>query len=191
VAARLGAPPAPHPGAQRASRSHDRERLATDAGKADEFSAQAGSWEGGGDDGWRGTGSGLDRRKWPLNLRPREHGGNTSPTTRVHARVTPRRQSPCACGAFVVAAARACPRFPPRNLNGKEGVDGSSPSEALQNRRTAALSRSGRLALRRSWGGYGAVYGAFAHATVTWALSVVDVWWPEVCLSEQFDCAWF
>jgi hypothetical protein len=78
---------------------------------------------------WRGTGSGLDRRKWPLSLRPREHGGNTSPTTRVHARVTSRRQIPSACGTFVAANARACPRFPPRNLNGKEGVDGSSPSE--------------------------------------------------------------
>jgi hypothetical protein len=32
----------------------------------------------------------------------------------------------------VVAAARACPRFPPRNLNGKEGVDGSSPSEGFE-----------------------------------------------------------
>src|SRR4051794_26476543 len=35
---------------------------------------------------------------------------------------------------------------------------------ALQNRRKSALCRSGRLAPRRMWGGYGAVYGAFAYA---------------------------
>jgi hypothetical protein len=35
---------------------------------------------------------------------------------------------------------------------------------ALQNRRTSALSRSGRLAPTRTCGGYGAVYGAFALA---------------------------
>src|SRR5579872_195789 len=33
---------------------------------------------------------------------------------------------------------------------------------ALQKRRTSALSRSGGLAHRRTCGGYGAVYGAFA-----------------------------
>ncbi len=60
---------------------------------------------------------------------PCERGANTSATTRVHARVTPRRQIPSTCGVFVPAKTRACPPFPPRNLNGKEGVDGSSPSE--------------------------------------------------------------
>src|SRR5690242_16757323 len=38
---------------------------------------------------------------------------------------------------------------------------------ALQKRRTSALSRSGRLALRRTCGGYGAVYGAFASTRPT------------------------
>jgi hypothetical protein len=50
------------------------------------------------------------------------------------------------------------------HLHGKEGVDGSSPSEGLQKRRTSALLRSGRLARHRACGGYGAVYGAFALA---------------------------
>lgn len=36
----------------------------------------------------------------------------------------------------MVAASRACPCFPPRSLHGKEGVDGSSPSEGLQNPRS-------------------------------------------------------
>jgi hypothetical protein len=35
---------------------------------------------------------------------------------------------------------------------------------ALQKRRTSALFRAARLALRRACGGYGTVYGAFAHA---------------------------
>ncbi len=33
---------------------------------------------------------------------------------------------------FLVAKTQSCPRFPPQNLNGKEGVDGSSPSEGLK-----------------------------------------------------------
>ena len=59
-------------------------------------------------------------------------GANTSATTRVHARVTSPPQFPSTCGVFVPAKTRACPRFPPRNLNGKEGVDGSSPSEGFE-----------------------------------------------------------
>jgi hypothetical protein len=31
----------------------------------------------------------------------------------------------------VIASARACTPLPPQNLHGKEGVDGSSPSEGL------------------------------------------------------------
>jgi hypothetical protein len=54
----------------------------------------------------------------------------------------------------------------PRSQNGKEGVDGSSPSEGLQKRRKSAVSRSGRLAPTRTCGGYGAVYGAFRSRPV-------------------------
>ena len=45
--------------------------------------------------------------------------------------VTPPHPIPSACGDFAAAMPLACPRFPPRNLNGKEGVDGSSPSEGF------------------------------------------------------------
>src|SRR5207247_7928752 len=53
------------------------------------------------------------------------------------------------------------------HLHGKEGVDGSSPSEgSAKTPETGAFarSRSDRLAPGRACGGYGAVYGAFAFA---------------------------
>jgi hypothetical protein len=62
------------------------------------------------------------------------------------------------------SVATGCDRLRAK-FHGKEGVDGSSPSGALQKRRTAALSCSGRLARTRTCGGYGAVYGAFASRT--------------------------
>jgi len=65
--------------------------------------------------------------RWPTC----ERGANRSPTTGVHARVMFRRLILLVCGAFVPAATRAYPRVPPQNLNGKEGVDGSSPSEGF------------------------------------------------------------
>jgi hypothetical protein len=52
-------------------------------------------------------------------------------TTGVHSRATCRLQIPAVCAVFVPRRPRACPRFRPRNLNGKEGVDGSSPSEGF------------------------------------------------------------
>ena len=65
------------------------------------------------------------------------------------------------------AVVSAAPRPSPRNaiLHGKEGVDGSSPSEGSALARTSGLLHSGQLAPRRTWGGYGAVYGAFASRT--------------------------
>jgi hypothetical protein len=45
---------------------------------------------------------------------PRERGANISPSTRVDARVTPRRRIPMVCGVSWVAETPACPRFPPR-----------------------------------------------------------------------------
>ena len=53
-------------------------------------------------------------------------------TMRGHARVTFPLQIPLMCGAFVVAVTRSCPRFRPWFQDGKEGVDGSSPSEGLK-----------------------------------------------------------
>ena len=55
-----------------------------------------------------------------------------SESTRVHSRFTSRRRILLVCGVFVAAVTLACPRFPPLNLDGKEGVDGSSPSEGFE-----------------------------------------------------------
>jgi hypothetical protein len=98
---------------------------------------------------------------------PCERGANTSPTTRVHTRVRYRCLIPPACGAFVPSETRACPRFPRRNLNSKEGVDGSSPSEGSAKAPESALFLSARLARAPVCGGYGAVYGAFSSETAS------------------------
>ena len=45
---------------------------------------------------------------------------NTSRSTSVRARVTPRRRIPFACGAFVAAVTQLCPRFPRLFQDGKE-----------------------------------------------------------------------
>ena len=60
---------------------------------------------------------------------PSELDANISPGTRVHARVTFGRPNPWACGALVIARILPCPRVPALFQDGKEGVDGSSPSE--------------------------------------------------------------
>jgi hypothetical protein len=52
-----------------------------------------------------------------------------------------------------------CDRWP-LNLDGKEGVDGSSPSEGSTKSPLSGLLRSDRVALRRRCGGCGAVGGA-------------------------------
>jgi hypothetical protein len=49
----------------------------------------------------------------------------------------------------VAVDARACPRFPSQNLNGKEGVDGSSPSEGFEKTLQMGLSLSAQTPLRR------------------------------------------
>src|SRR3954468_24566549 len=60
---------------------------------------------------------------------PREPDANIRRYPRVHARVTSVRGIPLVCRAFVLAVTLACPRFPTWFQDGKEGVDGSSPSE--------------------------------------------------------------
>jgi hypothetical protein len=47
-------------------------------------------------------------------------------------RVKLRRRVRRTCRAFGYSETSACPRVPPQNLNGKEGVDGSSPSEGFE-----------------------------------------------------------
>ena len=60
---------------------------------------------------------------------PCERYANIRRSTRVHARVTSVRRILLVCGAFVPAVTRACLRIPAWFQDGKEGVDGSSPSE--------------------------------------------------------------
>ncbi len=60
---------------------------------------------------------------------------------------------------------RACTRVTRRNLHGKEGVDGSSPSEGSAKSPLRGVFLSARLADRPGCGGYGAFYGAFRSRT--------------------------
>src|SRR6266545_8115555 len=53
----------------------------------------------------------------------------------------------------------------PLNLDGKEGVDGSSPSEGSAKSPLRRHFLSARLAGRPGCGGYGALYGAFRLRT--------------------------
>ena len=55
-----------------------------------------------------------------------------SASTRVHTRVTFRRRISLVCGVFLVALTLPYPRLPALAKNGKEGVDGSSPSEGFR-----------------------------------------------------------
>jgi hypothetical protein len=58
-----------------------------------------------------------------------ERDANINASTSVHTRARSRRLIPEVCGAFVAAVTRPCPCIPARFQDGKEGVDGSSPSE--------------------------------------------------------------
>jgi len=60
---------------------------------------------------------------------PRVRHGYISLGTREHARVRPTRLKSSICRENMIAGARACPPLPCVNLHGKEGIDGSSPSE--------------------------------------------------------------
>jgi len=65
------------------------------------------------------------------------------------------------CRENRVARDRACTCVTLRNLHGKEGVDGSSPSEGSAKAPHTRLLFSDRLADSRTWPRYGALYGAF------------------------------
>ena len=60
---------------------------------------------------------------------PRVRDGYIGLSTRGHARARETRDKSPICRNNVIASDRPCPPVPPRNLHGKEGVDGSSPSE--------------------------------------------------------------
>jgi hypothetical protein len=68
----------------------------------------------------------------------RVRDGYISESTSGHARALATRSAEAICRTNVLANDRACAPVPSQNLHGKEGVDGSSPSEgflrkALQN----------------------------------------------------------
>jgi hypothetical protein len=60
---------------------------------------------------------------------PRVRDGYSRLSTRGHVRASLTGPDEPICRKNVPAHARSCPRVPPQNLHGKEGVDGSSPSE--------------------------------------------------------------
>ena len=61
----------------------------------------------------------------------RVRDGYISESSCGHARALPTHYERPICRTNMAADARACTRVPPQNLHGKEGVDGSSPSEGL------------------------------------------------------------
>ena len=63
---------------------------------------------------------------------PRVRDGYIGLSTRGHARARETRDKRPICRNNVIASDRPCPPVPHRNLHGKEGVDGSSPSEGFR-----------------------------------------------------------
>jgi hypothetical protein len=81
----------------------------------------------------------------------RVRDGYISESTSGHARAPATRSADAICRTNVLANDRACTPIPLQNLHGKEGVDGSSPSEGLLKRSaycrslfTSKASSSGR-----------------------------------------------
>ena len=64
--------------------------------------------------------------------RLRVRDGYIRSTTRGYARTRLTRRNAPICRSNAIFDARPCTRVPPENLHGKEGVDGSSPSEGLK-----------------------------------------------------------
>jgi hypothetical protein len=71
------------------------------------------------------------RRVASLGIRARTQNGHIRNDTRVVSRRISTACNSRICRKKRVASDRACTRVMPRNLHGKEGVDGSSPSEGL------------------------------------------------------------
>jgi hypothetical protein len=77
-----------------------------------------------------------------------------SSDTHWQARVRSRRRILPTCGAFVPARTHPCPRFPRLFQDGKEGVDGSSPSEGLKKNPAKwpwCVARNGEISVRRGY----------------------------------------
>jgi hypothetical protein len=65
---------------------------------------------------------------------PRVRDGYISESTGVRGRAPATRADGSICGTNVLANDRACTHVALSNFHGKEGVDGSSPSEGLHKR---------------------------------------------------------
>src|SRR6476659_3136830 len=62
----------------------------------------------------------------------RVRDGYVSPSVRGHARALATPAERPICRTNVLANDRACTPLPPQNFHGKEGLDGSSPSEGFK-----------------------------------------------------------
>ena len=95
------------------------------------------------------------RATLPLWASARGHKTDTSETTRA----TPRDAPPASgsapiCRRNCVASDRACTRVTRQNLHGKEGVDGSSPSEGFAQKpckSACCVARSGEISIVRGY----------------------------------------
>ena len=97
---------------------------------------------------------------------PRVRDGYIGLGTRGHARALKTQRERSICRKNVTADVRPCPRVPPLNLHGKEGVDGSSPSEGF----------------RRKFLQSGYLESSFAHSYPTFGLS-----WGQVLAQGRSD----
>jgi hypothetical protein len=91
---------------------------------------------------------------------PRVRDGYIRLGTRGHARTLKTQPKGSVCRENVIASARPCPPVPPTNLHGKEGVDGSSPSEGSAQPREIGASPINGCAVHRACGRCGAHCGA-------------------------------
>jgi len=78
--------------------------------------------------------------------KPRTQNGHIRNDTRDVLRRISGPSNGAICRRMCVAGDRACPRVTPRNLHGKEGVDGSSPSEGFERSPAIAGLLSSRTA---------------------------------------------
>ncbi len=87
--------------------------------------------------------------------------------------VTRLRSIPSSCAAFVPARSRPCPLFPASLLDGKEGVDGSSPSEGSAKVQQTEALLLGLVCRLQCAVGMEPFMGAFSSRP-SWALRQAD-----------------
>ena len=85
---------------------------------------------------------------------PQVRDGYISSSTSGHTRARSTRLEGAICRKNVSARAPPCPPVPPLNLHGKEGVDGSSPSEGLHKSPANGhfyVARNGEISILRGY----------------------------------------